>query len=220
MSSMSNEFEPYVQPPARNFQLKAYHVLLTYSQADRIETSESLLEFLQSKLPGVSWRIGRERHQDGGVHYHAFGCRKTTQIRINSWSFLDFRGVHPNILKVGRTPVNAFRYAGKDDDFIDAEIDTEPFPTDEESVEKPNYSKALDCATGKDFLDYIQCHFPRDFILNYDKLQDMARRHWTPVQPPYVPRYGLETFRNVPAAMTHWVENELDKVRVPANCLY
>lgn len=209
---MQNEFEPYVRPPTRGFQLKAKHLLLTYSQAATIETTESLLEFLKSKLPGVSWRIGRESHADGGIHYHAFGCRKTPPIRINSWSFLDFNGIHPNILKVGRTPHHAFRYAGKDGEFIDDAAEGEPFPEEADEADKPQYSTALDCATGEEFLTYVQTHFARDFVLNYDKLQDIARRHWAPIQPTYVPRFGLETFTNVPQIMKDWVEHEMDKV--------
>lgn len=95
------------------FQGKTF--LLTYAQAERIETKEALHEWLLSYFPGKLITC-REVHQDGGVHYHAVIQFNTRQDFRDERRF-DFQGHHPNIVVV-RAPTRAVDYVAKDGDYI------------------------------------------------------------------------------------------------------
>lgn len=111
--------------PRGSFLVKdAKYLLLTYPQVEQIERdgvhgSElpwRLLDLCSSL--GAECIVGREQHTDGGIHYHAFvdfggetfSTRNQRKFDIGPW--------HPNILRVGRTPWDAYDYAIKDGDII------------------------------------------------------------------------------------------------------
>ena len=68
---------------------------------------------------GAEVIIGRERHVDGGLHYHVFvdfGPDKRWGTRnARSW---DIQGQHPNIVRVAQTPWLSYDYAIKEGDVV------------------------------------------------------------------------------------------------------
>ncbi|MGI4851894.1 MAG: hypothetical protein ACRYGR_08130, partial [Janthinobacterium lividum] len=52
------------------FRLSTSRVLLTYSQVPEGWSVEAVRDALE--LLGATYRIGKELHQDGGVHYHCY----------------------------------------------------------------------------------------------------------------------------------------------------
>lgn len=95
------------------FQGKTF--LLTYAQAERIESKEALHEHLLTFLPEKLITC-RETHADGGVHYHAV-LRFNTRQDFRDERRFDWQGHHPNIASVA-APKKAVQYVAKDGDYI------------------------------------------------------------------------------------------------------
>lgn len=95
------------------FQGKTF--LLTYAQAERIESKEALHEHLLTFLPEKLITC-RETHADGGVHYHAV-LRFTARQDFRDERRFDWQGHHPNIASVA-APKKAVEYVAKDGDYI------------------------------------------------------------------------------------------------------
>ena len=103
-----------------SFRVCCKHLLVTYPQADGCDP-DAIVRVLRGHQ--LEFRLGRERHADSGLHYHAF-CRRVGGGRIESTSarFLDVRCgdrvYHPNIQIVYRTPERAWDYVGKEGDLV------------------------------------------------------------------------------------------------------
>jgi hypothetical protein len=104
--------------------LRAKYILLTYSQVDEDVFHPEALVTLIHNWDGKC-RIGREFHQDGGVHYHAF-CVKENRFVTRDKRKFDIAGFHPNITPVMRTPHKAWAYAIKDGDVVHDDIPEAP----------------------------------------------------------------------------------------------
>jgi len=98
--------------------------MITWSQVDEDVFHPSAIQRLINKLGGKC-RIGREFHQDGGVHFHAF-CVKESRFITRDPRKFDIEGYHPNILPIKRTPQRAWAYVAKDGNLVVDEIPEPP----------------------------------------------------------------------------------------------
>lgn len=100
------------------FRLQARHVFLTYSQANNIDSKESLLDHLVHLGPRPVERlvVGEEEHEDGGKHYHVY-IKYKEKISITDNTYYDYCWVHPNI-QPARRPREVESYVKKDGDFL------------------------------------------------------------------------------------------------------
>lgn len=99
------------------FRVQGKHILLTYAQAERIQTKESLLQALRDKVPSpIAWIVAKEQHADGNFHYHAL-LKFERRIDVRAVDFWDVEGHHPNIVTC-RAPARARDYVIKDGDYI------------------------------------------------------------------------------------------------------
>lgn len=96
------------------FVIQSRYVLLTYAQCGDLD-GFTVMERI-SEL-GAECIIGRELHEDGGIHLHCF-CDFGRKFRSRRADLFDVGGRHPNIEKVARTPAKAYDYAIKDGDVI------------------------------------------------------------------------------------------------------
>lgn len=94
------------------FHFQAKYGMLTYSQANDLDPW-SIVDLL-SEL-GCECIVGRENHQDGGTHYHAF-FEHSSKLRSKDPRVFDIGPYHPNILTGRKTPGFMFDYATKDGD--------------------------------------------------------------------------------------------------------
>ena len=103
-----------------SFRVCCNNLLVTYPQAEGCDVDGIVAVLRRANL---EFQLGRERHADGGVHYHAF-CRRVGGGRFESTNarILDVRcgGMvyHPNIRVIYRTPELAWDYVGKDGDIV------------------------------------------------------------------------------------------------------
>lgn len=96
------------------FRFAARYGLLTYSQSPGLDPFR-IVELL-SKL-GAECIVGRELHEDGGTHYHAF-FMFNSEFRTRNPRVFDIDEYHPNILRGRKTPEQMFDYATKDGEIV------------------------------------------------------------------------------------------------------
>lgn len=175
-----------------NFRFEGKFVFLTYAQCNL--TPEQVLEALQEVKVIKHYNIARETHEDGNYHIHAV-IEFDEQLRTRRADVFDIQGFHPNIQKP-RSLRACLQYVRKEGEFINN------FPTG-----KKTWGDILaDSQTRDDFLSGVRQHYPRDYILCYDRVISFADAHFRPVVPPYVNQYE---FNNVPAELTAWVEENI-----------
>lgn len=90
------------------------YVLVTYAQCGDLDPWRVMERF--SSL-GAECIVGREHHEDGGLHLHVF-ADFGRKFRSRKADILDVDGRHPNLAPVKRTPAKAYDYAIKDGDVV------------------------------------------------------------------------------------------------------
>lgn len=138
-------------PRQTRFRAHAVNFSLTYAQAAAIENKDVLANHLRG-LPNVAKvLVAMERHEDGGIHYHAcVGFSRKYDCRDER--FFDVLGVHPNI-QTTRNLKDWLAYCTKDGDFVNHGFSLETRPLVEhihEIIEAgtPNPVAAVVAATG------------------------------------------------------------------------
>lgn len=180
---------------SNTFRFESTSAFLTYARCTL--TKEQVLEKLQDKAITIKhYRIARELHADGTPHIHVV-LKLTTQLRTRSQDFFDIDGFHPNIQKP-RSLKNVCDYVSKDGDVINT------FPDS-----KPGWGDIIPtCGTREEFLRHMRDNFPRDYIINLDRILAFADYQYKPVIPPYVTQH---VFNEVPNPLLEWVSGNLIK---------
>ena len=181
--------ESYFLPQPMPFRLQAKFILLTYSQVDNedvfLRDPQAHFDHC-ARLWGlpVVYRLGRELHEDGGTHFHAF-VGTADRCSTRNERLFDYHGYHPNVRGVRSTPAKAYDYAGKDDDII------------YEFGEKPGghrasgngrdraWGDALSASCKEAFLDCIRQNAPRDYVLYHEAILRFVERHFAEDPPEY-----------------------------------
>jgi hypothetical protein len=96
------------------FDFHAKYVLLTYAQCGELDAFRVMDKL---SLLGAECIIGREHHEDGGIHLHCF-AEFGRKFRSRKADVFDVDGHHPNITKSRGTPEKGYDYAIKDGDVI------------------------------------------------------------------------------------------------------
>jgi len=94
------------------FRFAAKYGLLTYAQSDGLDPFR-IVEHLSNL--GAECIVGRELHDDGGTHYHAF-FMFDRKFQSRNPRVFDIDSYHPNILRGRKTPRAMYDYACKDGD--------------------------------------------------------------------------------------------------------
>lgn len=175
------------------FRFRAKSCLLTYSQTTEpqqdafLHRAENHFNYVADALrtPRV-YRLGRERHNDGGTHFHVF-ISWSERVSFRNQSLLDFHGSHPNIKPIPRTPEHAFDYAGKDGDII-YECGERPGKSGTLSSGRDSiWADALSQQCKEDFLSVLRNRAPRDFVLYFSAIKNYAAYHFASEAPEYHP---------------------------------
>lgn len=170
------------------FRINNRYLLLTYPQVGpewEWDEARRLLHGL-----GARTRIGRELHEDGGVHYHCFvdfgspfqsrDCRK-----------FDVGDAHPNIQPVRRTPHNAWTYVGKDGDVV--HDDTTGYDTGGVAKRSRDdvWADIISAPTKDEFFERVAAMAPREFVCSFSSVQLWAEWKYRPTREPYRSPRGL-----------------------------
>ncbi|UDN67448.1 replication-associated protein [robinz virus RP_212] len=186
--------------PATHFSFDGTHVFLTYPQCSL--EREGLRDFLRTLVPDCNYIIGRELHEDGSPHLHAyahFGGRR----RFTGANCFDVEGFHPNIQKPRRAK-DCIAYCRKEDatplvsDGLDGLCDPRG----------SGWADVLAVSSNKEeFLGLARERFPRDYVLSIERLLYFCEWRFGKDETVYSGR-NRDAFRE-PVSLTAWVNDNL-----------
>lgn len=188
------------------FRLSARKIMLTFPQATEHFNVQRLEEILQNL--GASWITGKEKHGDGGVHFHCyvdFGRRWETE----NPRFFDVESRHPNILVVYSTPENVWDYATKDNDIVGSGTCPRPASSRSKRSRDDDWA-AIGAATSRDeFFETGEKLATRDFYLYHEALEQKASKKFRVEQGKYRPDEGLVIHWESIPEIRRWVLESL-----------
>lgn len=194
------------------FRFKAQYALLTYAQCGDLDAWS--VSNLLSEL-GAECIIGRERHEDGGIHLHAFVDFGRRFHTTNNRKF-DVGGCHPNVQPFGRTPEKGYDYAIKDGDVVAGGLER---PDGSGlSTTGSHWSTILAATTKDEFYRLCEELAPRMLLSNFTSLRAFADWRFRPDPTPYEhPRcLSLETMEV--AGLDEWARENLGTLSGGKSC--
>lgn len=171
------------------YRLQAKNILLTYSQVDNedvfVRNPSAHFEHCCSVWGPIDvYRLGRELHQDGGTHFHAF-IGTSDRCSTRNARLFDFDGYHPNVRAIRTTPGKAFDYAGKHNDVI-YEFGQKPGGDRAPGNGRDGpWRDALASGSKEAFLDCLRDNAPRDYVLYHEAILRFVERQFKEEPPEY-----------------------------------
>lgn len=178
------------------FRIQGRHFFLTYPQSHF--SKESLHTHLCTLTETTTVLVSRELHEDGQPHLHAVASfPRRRDIRDDR--FFDYEGRHPNVQRC-RSLQAAAEYISKDGDTVGNLGIAE---------ERIGWAGILEqAATKEEFMVLVRQHYPRDYVLNMDRIHSYADTNYKDTQDPsYVNPYP-EFAWLLPESVQQWVTNE------------
>lgn len=215
---MAAELVPHAQQLVHEaggaFYLKSKNLFFTYPQCpvDKAVIVGNILDIsllLFPTNPLLYYTACNEHHADGSPHVHVvLSYERSVSIRNpRAYDFIDdedipFRLYHPSFNGC-RSLQHSLNYCAKED--------PEPLSTHPTIADGPTrgmgWADILAESTDREhFMSLVREQFPRDYVLNTDRLYAFADREWAVVVPPYV--HNQEWTFNLPAGLDDWMQDE------------
>lgn len=192
------------------FRFQAKYGLLTYAQCGDLDPF-AVVEHL-GRL-GAECIIGRETHEDGGLHLHAFFMFERKFESRNERIF-DVDGRHPNIVRGYRTPELGYDYATKDGDIVGGGLARpDPDPVSEASSK---WATIILQPSREEFYEAVARLDPRSLCVNFNSLRAYADWKYRDSVEPYATPPGLSFETDDFPDLSRWVEENL--VRQSSKC--
>lgn len=147
------------------FNFHAKYVLLTYSQCGELDPFR-VMDVI-STLAGECI-IGREHHEDGGIHLHVF-VDFGRKFRSRKASIFDVDGVHPNISKSYGTPEKGYDYAIKDGEVVCGGLARPSGSGDGQADSK--WHQIIQASTRDEFWELCTLLDPKATVVSFPALQ-------------------------------------------------
>lgn len=134
--------------------------------------------------------VGREYHEDGGIHLHVF-CDFGRKFRSRKTDVFDVGGFHPNIEKIARTPAKAFDYAIKDGDVICGGLGrpSENSPSSAKTDQK--WAEITSAEDRASFWELVHRLDPKAAACNFTSLSKYCDWKFAPDAPEYESPSGV-----------------------------
>jgi len=185
------------------FRFQAKYGLLTYAQCGDLDPF-AVVEHL-GRL-GAECIIGRETHEDGGLHLHAFFMFERKFESRNERIF-DVDGRHPNIVRGYRTPELGYDYATKDGDIVGGGLARpDPDPISEASSK---WATIILQPSREEFYEAVARLDPRSLCVNFNSLRAYADWKYRDSIEPYTTPPGLSFETGDFPELSRWVEENL-----------
>jgi len=157
-------------PPkkSRDF-VSSRYVLLTYSQCGNLDPFG-----VMDHLSGLAGEciIGREYHEDGGIHLHVF-CDFGRRFRSRRVDVFDVGGHHPNVVPSYGTPEKGYDYACKDGEVVCGGLGRPTVPTrgnlDGESDSL--WTRITEATTRDEFWELVHQYDPKAAVTSFPAIQ-------------------------------------------------
>lgn len=189
--SRSTSVAPSTSP---KFRFHRRYCVLTYSQVPSGFVVDDLLRVLERD--GCPYVVARERHRDGGIHYHAFLDYLQARDFTNNRRW-DAGEVHPNVLPVTRTPGNAYKYVCKAGDIVKDTFSVQQRRRlldngrgDKTDV-RSRWSQIAAAPNKNVFFEKCQEMDPRALVCSFGNVQRFAEWKYPEHEPSYSSPVGL-----------------------------
>lgn len=192
--------------------LQATYGLLTYTQCQGLDPT-LVAEHIASL--GGKCVIGREPHEDGGTHLHAF-CHFVPRLRTHREDWADIEGFpHPNFSKeVKGTPWEQYDYAVKQQDIVHCGLERPKEVGKAQQDRAASWIPPEGLKTEKEGMEWLSKAQPEAWIKNHGNCMAWIHTTFKKVATEYKhdesivfdwSRVGLE----VESLLKGWVENSL-----------
>lgn len=183
------------------FRLQTTKVFLTYPRCGERQSIESFLK----EQPNIRcFIVAAEHHSDGEPHIHAY-VEYGSKLHTRNERYFDVAGYHPNIQAV-RSKNAVLEYVTKDNDFTaQKKLGTE---WENWRIQcRRTWTQLIEQSGSADqFMESAKEQFPRDYVLQNDRLQLFADRYYR--KKCYTPRHL--SFK-IPVELNLWRTLELDQ---------
>jgi len=196
------------------FYFEAKYGLLTYAQCGELDPHEVVCHLGDL---GAECIIGRENHDDGGIHLHAF-FMFGRKFRSRNERVFDVGGRHPNIVRGYGTPEKGWDYATKDGDVVGGGLGR---PGGDGVSEAGNVWAQLVLAPSREeFFDMCARLAPRALLCNFTSLRCYA--DWKYRDDPVEYRHpdGLLFRPDLDSRLNSWVQQNLGGCRDSGKCCH
>jgi len=186
------------------FRFSRRYALLTYAQCGDLDAFEvcNMLSDL-----GAECIIGRENHDDGGTHLHAF-VDFGREYRTRNPRQFDVGGCHPNILGGQRTPEKMFDYATKDGDVVAGGLER---PDGRGVHEARDVWREIILAETRDrFFELCAELAPGALCRSFTSLRAYADWKYRPIRGPYESPPGIRFDTSEFPELADWVQENLE----------
>lgn len=185
------------------FRFAARYGLFTYAQCGDLDPFKVVNLFSDLHAECI---IGRENHNDEGIHLHAFvdfGKRfETTDVRK-----FDVDGQHPNVSPSRGTPEKGYDYAIKDGDIVAGGLER---PSGREvSSSSVDWSRIADASNVDEFWSLVRELAPRSLLTNFPSLRAYADWNYRPVQSEYSTPPGITFDLSAVARVNEWLRDNM-----------
>ncbi|UDN67442.1 replication-associated protein [robinz virus RP_326] len=177
------------------------YALLTYAQCGNLDPF-NVVNHISSL--GGECIIGREHHEDGGLHLHAF-CDFGRKLRSRNVRLFDVDGCHPNVEPTKQTPAAGWDYATKDGDVVAGGLERPGNGTSD----KTDWAKIVAASNADEFWELCESVAPRALLCNFQSLRGFADWRFKPEPPKYEQPRGVQIDTGKFPELDAWVQQNI-----------
>nr|QCX29367.1 Replication-associated protein [Plant associated genomovirus 2] len=186
------------------FRFAAKYGLLTYAQCGNLDPW-AVNDHL-GRL-GAECIIGREDHEDGGVHLHAFFMFER-RFESRNVRVFDVAGRHPNVVAGYSTPEKGWAYATKDGDVVAGGLE-QPIGRAGLSEAGSKWARVILAESREEFFALVAELDPRALCCSFGSLRAYADWKYRPAIDPYVSPPGVSFSTDQFPELGNWVQRNL-----------
>lgn len=194
------------------FRFAAKYGLLTFPQCGSLDPW-AVVEHLGSL--GAECIVGREDHQDGGVHLHAFFMFER-RFESRNVRIFDVHGQHPNVVRGYSSPEKGWDYATKDGDIVAGGLER-PVGGEVVGTGEP-WTTIILSESREQFFEACQRLAPRALLCNFTSLRTYADWKYRDIPAPYESPAGVSFDTAEYADLSGWVSQNLERSRNGESC--
>lgn len=185
------------------FKFEAKYGLLTYAQCQNLDPFR-VVEHLGSL--GAECIIGREDHDNGGTHLHAFFMFERKFATRDERCF-DVDGRHPNVVRGYGTPEKGWDYATKDGNIVGGGLERPGGIRD--NAHQNKWAEIIMAESRNEFFDRIATLDPRSLCINFGNLEKYADWRYRPNTEEYSHPRGISFPEENVHELNAWVDENI-----------
>lgn len=186
-----------------SFAFNARYGLFTYAQCGSLDPFEVVAHFSSM---GAECIIGRENHEDGGTHLHAF-ADFGKKLRTRDAHKFDVGGCHANISPSRGTPEKGYDYAIKDGDVVAGGLER---PASGKRSSDDTWSTIVAATSAEEFWRLVSELAPRSLVCNFPSLRTYAEWRFRVERAEYLHPASVHLDTGNLPGLSLWAHENID----------